>query len=146
MERVNEEKVAVKLLNKINESTKRNNLAIYRQILYEEFESKTCFYCRKQLSPDEIDVDHFIPWSFIKDDNLWNLVLACPSCNRKKNDKLPAGDYLAALVYRNQHLLIETHRPEMKNYQERMVRYVYNWAKINGYNKIWQPERRKVLV
>ena len=110
------------------------------------FRSKTCFYCGKQLSPDKIDVDHFIPWSFIKDDNLWNLVLACPSCNRKKNDKLPAGDYLAALVHRNQHILIEAYRPEMKNYQERMVRYVYNWAKINGYDKIWQPERRKVLV
>ena len=146
LERVNEETVAVKLLNKIDESTKRNNLAIYRQILYEEFESKTCFYCGKQLSSDKIDVDHFIPWSFIKDDNLWNLVLACPSCNRKKNDKLPAGDYLAALVHRNQHILIEAYRPEMKNYQERMVRYVYNWAKINGYDKIWQPERRKVLV
>ena len=90
LERVNEETVAVKLLNKIDESTKR--------------------------------------------------------CNRKKNDKLPAGDYLAALVHRNQHILIEAYRPEMKNYQERMVRYVYNWAKINGYDKIWQPERRKVLV
>ena len=44
LERVNEETVAVKLLNKIDESSKRNNLAIYRQILYEEFESKTCFY------------------------------------------------------------------------------------------------------
>lgn len=146
LERVNEEAVAVKLLDKIDESAKRNNLAAYRQILYEEFESKTCFYCGKLLSPDKIDVDHFIPWSFIKDDNLWNLVLACPSCNRKKNDKLPAGRYLTDLIDRNNHLIIETHRPDMENYRSRMVSYVYNWAKINGYDKIWQPEGRKAQV
>lgn len=144
LERINEETVAVKLLDKIDESAKRNNLAMYRQILYEEFESKTCFYCGKTLSHDKIDVDHFIPWSFIKNDNLWNLVLACPTCNRKKNDKLPAVYFLTKLVQRNQHILIEAHRPEMKNYQDRMVSYVYNWAKINGYDKIWQPESRKV--
>lgn len=89
LERVNEENVTTKLLDKIEDSTKRNNLSIYRKILYDEFESKNCFYCGKPLQTDKIDVDHFIPWSFLKDDNLWNLVLACPSCNRKKNDKLP---------------------------------------------------------
>lgn len=146
LEKVNEETIAVKLLGKIDESTKRNNLTMYRRILYEEFESKTCFYCGKQLSPDKIDVDHFIPWSFIKDDKLWNLVLACPTCNRKKNDRLPAGDYLAALINRNQQIMIETHRPEMKNYQDRMISYAYNWAKINGYDKIWQPDGRKESV
>ena len=145
LERINEENVSVKLLDKIDESSKRNNLAMYRQILYEEFESKTCFYCGKKLSQDRTEVDHFIPWSFIKDDNLWNLVLACPTCNRKKNDKLPTGNYLIALENRNQKIKLETHRPEMKNYQDRMVSYVYHWAKVNGYDKIWQPEGRKEL-
>lgn len=144
LERVNEETVAVKLLGKIDESAKRNNLAMYRQILYEEFENKTCFYCGKKLSPDKIDVDHFIPWSFIKDDNLWNLVLACPSCNRKKSDKLPVGRFLEDLIDRNQHIIIDTHRSDMQNYQDRMVSYVYHWAKINGYDKMWQPEGEKV--
>ena len=144
LERINEESVAVRLLDKIDESAKRNNLSAYRQILYEEFESKNCFYCGKLLSSDKMDVDHFIPWSFIKDDNLWNLVLACPSCNRKKSDKLPAGRYLADLIDRNQHIIIETHRSDMQNYQDRMVSYIYNWAKINGYDKIWQPDGKKV--
>lgn len=142
LERVNEDSVTIKLLDKIDESAKRNNLAIYRQILYEEFESKTCFYCRKPLSPDKIDVDHFIPWSFIKDDNLWNLVLACPTCNRKKSDKLPDDKYLVDLIDRNNNIIIEKHRSEMQNYQDGKVRHVYNWAKINGYDKIWQPEER----
>ena len=49
LERVNEDEVATKLLDKIDESAKRNNLSYYRQILYEEFESKTCFYCGKKI-------------------------------------------------------------------------------------------------
>ena len=136
LERVNEETVAVKLLNKIDESSKRNNLAIYRQILYEEFESKTCFYCGKQLSPDKIDVDNFIPWSFIKDDNLWNLVLACPTCNRRKNDKLPDEQYLDALVERN-NLLMKANILDTKKYRKRMLIYVYKWSKYNGYDLLW---------
>lgn len=142
LERVNDETVAIKLLNKIDESAKRNNLSAFRQILYEEFESKNCFYCGKPLHPDKIDVDHFIPWSFIKDDNLWNLVLSCPTCNRKKNDRLPDEIFLRNLIDRNQHILVELHRPEMQNYHSKMISYAYNWAIINGYNDTWRPEKR----
>ena len=38
LEKVNEESVSTRLLNKIDESSKRNNLSFYRRILYEEFE------------------------------------------------------------------------------------------------------------
>lgn len=145
LERVNEESVAVKLLRKIDESAKRNDLTFYRKILYQEFESKNCFYCGKPLRPDKIEVDHFIPWSFIKDDKLWNLVLACRDCNQDKNNKLPAGHYLTYLIERNNHIIIESHPTDMGNYQSRMLRYVYNWAKMNGYDKIWQPESKKCL-
>lgn len=139
LERVNEDSVACKILNKIDESSKRNNLAYYRKILYEEFECKTCFYCGKPLNPDKIDVDHFVPWSFVKDDNLWNLVLACPSCNRKKNDKLPADKYLSDIMDRNQHIIAKSYNMDLTDYQAGKVCEVYNWAKVNGYDKIWTP-------
>ena len=139
LERVNEDSVACKILNKIDESSKRNNLAYYRKILYEEFECKTCFYCGKPLNPDKIDVDHFVPWSFVKDDNLWNLVLACPSCNRKKNDKLPADKYLSDIMDRNQHIITKSYNMDLTDYQAGKVCEVYNWAKVNGYDKIWTP-------
>ncbi|MCM1025874.1 MAG: HNH endonuclease [Roseburia sp.] len=141
LEKVNEDSIATRLLDKIDESAKRNNLSVYRRILYDEFESKNCFYCGKPLKADSIDVDHFIPWSFIKDDNLWNLVLACPACNRGKNDRLPDGRFLANIIDRNQHILIKFQRPEMQNYRTRMISYVYNWAKINGYDKTWSPNK-----
>lgn len=142
LERVNEETALTKLLDKIDKSAKRNNLSVYRHILYDEFESKNCFYCGKPLQSDKIDVDHFIPWSFIKDDNIWNLVLACPTCNRKKNDRLPDEKFLSEIIDRNQHILVDLHIPEMQNYNSNMISYVYNWAKINGYNRTWQPNKK----
>jgi 5-methylcytosine-specific restriction endonuclease McrA len=144
LERVNKDTVAVKLLDKIDTSSKRSNLARYRKILYEEFESKTCFYCGKTLNPAKIDVDHFVPWSFVKDDNLWNLVLTCQTCNRKKNDRLPDGHYLADIMDRNNQLMIEFQRPELKSYQSRMISHIYNWAKVNGYDHIWQPGEKVI--
>lgn len=144
LEKVNEDKTADHILTKIDASSKRNNLSDYRQILFEEFENKKCFYCGKLLKPDKIDVDHFVPWSFIKDDNLWNLVLACPTCNRSKNDRLPEKHYLDLLIQRNMKISIE-HR-DMKNYQHRMLSYAYNWARMNGYDSLWHPpvQREKV--
>lgn len=139
LEKVNEESVSTRLLNKIDESSKRNNLSFYRRILYEEFEDKKCFYCGKTLKADHIHVDHFIPWSFIKDDNLWNLVLSCPTCNLKKSDKLPDLQYLDSIVNRNKGLLIETHKADMKNYQSRKLIKIYDWAKVNGYTEVWKP-------
>lgn len=139
LEKVNEDTVSVKILNKIDASDKRTNLSYYRHILFEEFESKNCFYCGRRLNPNKIDVDHFIPWSFIKDDNLWNLVLSCPECNRRKKDRLPEIRYISSLAERNRQLVIEYKRPEMSGYHERMITYVYNWAKVNGYLSTWRP-------
>lgn len=139
LEHVNEEKDTVRLLDKIDESAKRNNLIYYRNLLFNEFEMHNCFYCGKLLKPDKIDVDHFIPWSFIKDDMLWNLVLSCPHCNRQKNDKLPEETFLYALQERNKKIIVERQVSDLVNYKERVLTYAYKWAAVNGYNKVWNP-------
>ena len=36
-----------------------------------EFEYNNCFYCGKKLE-NNVHVDHFIPWSFVMNDELWN--------------------------------------------------------------------------
>ncbi|MCI8517593.1 MAG: hypothetical protein HFG75_12135 [Hungatella sp.] len=139
LEKVNDESKTVYLLTKIDESSKRNDLSVYRQILFDEFESKNCFYCGKTVTPDKVHVDHFIPWSFIKDDNLWNLVLACPTCNEKKNDKLPDNAFLDILIERNNKIVVKSSSTYMKNYKSRTLSYIYGWARMNGYNRIWKP-------
>lgn len=56
-----------KLISKIESlaSPKRLSLNKYRKILLET--TDLCFYCEKPLVENQIDVDHFIPWSYIFD-------------------------------------------------------------------------------
>lgn len=60
-----------------------------------------CFYCRAKLESGSIDVDHVIPWSYMFEDDPWNLVLACTKCNCKKSDSLPQKEFLDLLIDRN---------------------------------------------
>lgn len=48
-----------------------------------------------------IHVDHFIPWSYLFEDELWNLVLACRKCNLQKHSSLPPEKYVRLLTSRN---------------------------------------------
>lgn len=139
MEKVNEDSVLDHLLTKIEVSTQRNNFSVYRQILFEEFESKNCFYCGKPLQSGAIHVDHFIPWSFIKDDPLWNFVLACPACNESKKDKLPALTYLDRIIARNRSARLKNYDIRFDTYQSRNLKKIYMWARTNGYDRIWTP-------
>ena len=146
LEKINSDDVMDHLLTKIDESAKRNNLEFYRNILFEEFENK-CFYCGKSLAKSTVHVDHFIPWSFIKDDKLWNFVLACPSCNLKKNDRLAPRAQLDLLIKRNEQILVE--KPDyspMRNYQAQRLVKIYAWASDNGYKDIWTPPHGKVIA
>jgi len=47
-------------------------------------------YTGDQLSPDEVSIDHFIPWSFVLHDKNWNLVPTLDFINSKKSDRLPS--------------------------------------------------------
>jgi 5-methylcytosine-specific restriction endonuclease McrA len=52
-----------------------------------------CFYCGENFGKS-MEVDHFLPWSLSRNDNIENLVVACPSCNGKKSDSLASLPYL----------------------------------------------------
>ena len=60
-----------------------------------------CFYCGDRLERGYIHVDHLIPWSYLFDDNAWNLVLACQDCNLKKGSSLPQEEFRDGLMERN---------------------------------------------
>ena len=146
LEKINDDSVMDHLLTKIDKSSERENLSVYRRILFEEFENESCFYCGKKLSNDgqKVHVDHFVPRAFIKDDKMWNLVLACPTCNLQKNDKLASISYLEKLLDRNKKIvLVNEKAKDMSTYSAHNLRAVYYWARINGYDTIWQPKRMK---
>lgn len=77
LEKVNKEEDSYALAKKLDYATKRTNLKVYRNLLYDTFHRHDCFYCGRKLK--SIEVDHFIPWSFVRNDKLWNLALACPN-------------------------------------------------------------------
>ncbi len=142
LERINESGEADHLLSKIDESAKRSNLSFYRDILFQEFENK-CFYCGRPVTKDYVEVDHFIPWSFIKDDQIWNFVLACPECNSKKRDKLAQVGFLNKICERNE-IMVGKKQIDSPDISKR-IKMIYNWAQKNGYDKIWTPRKVALL-
>lgn len=84
-----------------------------------------CFYCFRDLlladGTDKVDVDHFFPHVLQRDgvlkgldlNGIWNLVLACPDCNRGADGKfarIPVLELLERLHLRNE-FLISSHHP-----------------------------------
>ncbi len=60
----------------------------------------------KPIEADCFDVDHFIPFSFVMNDELWNLMPMDPNLNSSKNNLLPDWDFFGRFA-ENQFLLYE---------------------------------------
>lgn len=135
LEQVNDSAALVRVIDKLEMATpRRKDLSIYRELLYKEFEENTCFYCGRKLQR-KIHVDHFIPWSFVKDDKIWNFVLSCPSCNIKKKDKVAPFEYIIRVENRNKHLILENNRKIQKDfdgYNDGLLGRMWNYAKLSG--------------
>ena len=55
----------------------------------------------------EYDVDHFIPWSFVMNDELWNLMPMDSSLNSVKSNRLPKWNLYFERFAHNQYLMYE---------------------------------------
>lgn len=107
----------------IDKYLKRKNITSARSAL-NGYQKGKCFYCFRDINILEgisnfCDVDHFFPHSlkqqipYANIDGVWNLVLACPYCNRGtsgKFAKVPSIKYLTRLYKRNE-FLISSHHP-----------------------------------
>jgi 5-methylcytosine-specific restriction endonuclease McrA len=111
--------------------TKRVDLSFFKDQLNGLAKTETCFYCGKHLV-DGAPLDHVIPWDFIKQDQLWNLVFACPACNSSKNDRIPDQVYLNKLIKRNSDLGIDS--PDILE--------LASIAKLNGVVVGWRPKNK----
>ena len=60
-------------------------------------------YLQKNMDKESISIDHFIPWSYVAHDELWNLSPTTRSVNSSKSNNLPDWDIyfprLAKLEY-----------------------------------------------
>ncbi len=136
LEQINDDNSLVRVIDKLELATpKRNDLSLYREILRKEFESNNCFYCGKKLNI-KCHVDHFIPWSFVKDDKIWNFVLSCPTCNGNKNNKIPPQKYLIKIVERNKTLSLidnELVISDFNFYNDELLHNMWQYAILSGF-------------
>lgn len=131
------------VLEEIENITKRESLQQYQKMIL-IYSGNKCFYTDR-IVPNiirSIAVDHFVPWSFIHSDELWNFVITSQSTNSKKGSKLPAEKYLKKLDKRNQYFIEvgDVHvKTEMENYEFQRLEKLYQYAEMNGFEKGWIP-------
>lgn len=61
----------------------------------------------KPVNTKQYDIDHFIPWSFVMNDELWNLMPMDSSLNSSKNNRLPKWKPFFEIFAGNQFILYE---------------------------------------
>jgi 5-methylcytosine-specific restriction endonuclease McrA len=79
--------------NKLIKPATRNGLNKQRtqfwDIVLDELGSVNCIYTGQELFKGNYAVEHFIPYSFVSHDLIWNLIPADKSFNNSKSNKLP---------------------------------------------------------
>ncbi len=70
-----------------------------------ELQSVTDVFTDKPVDVQNYDVDHFIPWSFVMNDELWNLMPMDSSLNSSKSNRLPDWNHFFQRFAGNQYLL-----------------------------------------
>jgi 5-methylcytosine-specific restriction endonuclease McrA len=82
--------------SKLIKPAKRNSLTKQRNkfwdLVLNEIGSLECIYTGKILTKGNYAVEHFIPYSFVSHDLIWNLIPADNSFNSSKSNKLPNLD------------------------------------------------------
>lgn len=58
-----------------------------------------CIYSGSTITADNFSLDHYLPWSFVVHDRLWNLVPTLPEINSAKSNNIPAKIYFSRLVF-----------------------------------------------
>lgn len=94
-----------------NSLTKQHN---YWDMVMELDGPIKCIYTDTELHPQDYALDHFIPWSFVCHDLLWNLIPSNGSINSSKSNKLPDLDFylpkLAALQHHSIKVMINANK------------------------------------
>lgn len=85
----------------------------------------------ENIDRDNYDVDHFIPWSFVMNDELWNLMPMDSSLNSSKSDKLPEWDKFFGMFAGNQFMMYEL------IHEKAGIRKLYEACYRDNLHSIW---------
>lgn len=87
----------------INRKPIKKQIEFWNHII-KNFDVK-CIYTNKKITLNNFELDHYLPWSFVAHDKLWNLIPVIKDANRDKSDRLPQDVTLKAFV-KLQHLAL----------------------------------------
>lgn len=97
------------VLSKLIKPIQRESLQKQRRFWDSYIESRgtiKCIYTGRELAKKHYDLDHFIPWSYVSHDLLWNLLPADSSINSAKSNNLPVlKDFLQPFARMHWHAL-----------------------------------------
>jgi len=139
LEKVN--RLAPAIIQKIEaDGTRRSSLRWFYERV-KDVDAPNCFYCARLFSAEATrHVDHFIPWSFLLADPVWDLVFACVQCNLSKSDRLPNRSFIAQLDALNERRLDIV--PELMQripLPEGGISQLYEAAKSVEWPNAWKP-------
>lgn len=80
----------------LNRSPLTSQTNYWRAVINEK--SVNCLYSGVALNPREFALDHFIPWSFVCHDQIWNLIPVTKEANSSKSNSLPSDYYLDGFI------------------------------------------------
>ncbi len=101
------------ITGKLIKPAKRNQLKKQREFwdtVITEVGELNCIYNKGPLRIGYYDLDHFVPYSFVSHDLIWNLIPADSISNIRKSDKLPPLDIYFESFYSIQSTAVEIMR------------------------------------
>jgi hypothetical protein len=88
------------LIYKLFAPSKRSSLS--KQTAYWKIVLKNtdfnCIYSGQKLDTERFSLDHYLPWSFVAHDQLWNLIPTIPEINSSKSNDLPSSQLFQKFV------------------------------------------------
>ena len=97
-------------------------------------------YTGNKISINEMSIDHFIPRSYVSNDELWNLIPMNKNLNSSKNNKLPEWDKFFTPFAQYQFYLYDLIFPTDKNMKKEKLISIFEKCRKNNINSIWATE------
>lgn len=97
-------------------------------------------YTGNELSVDKFDLDHFVPRSYVSNDELWNLTPMAKELNSSKNNKLPERRYIKDFVEYNYYLYSLVFDNANKD-QEAILRQYFDRCENQHLNAEWAMKK-----
>ncbi len=99
-------RIASKVKGLSDSKIRRKSLTNYRDILMKLHDNVVLdFYTNEPIDFNDISIDHFIPWSYMYSDDLWNLVITSKTNNSSKSNRVPKKELIEKLEKRNEELI-----------------------------------------